>query len=125
MTWTIRLDDATPSQNILDRMHHLDRHRYKAEWKWRIRAAKGFLTIPKATGPRSLHVERHGRKELDTANLYGGLKGIQDDLVQLGLFLDDTPALLALTTSQHKLTKGQKPFTILIISDAVEAQAVA
>ena len=117
MTWTLRLDDATPSQNILDRMHWVDRRQYKAEWKLRIRASKGFLSIPKASGPRRLTVERHGRKELDTANLVGGLKGIQDDLVQLGLFLDDTPSLLILETSQHRLTKGQHPHTILIIQD--------
>lgn len=125
MTWTLRLDDASPSQNVLDRMHHLERYRYKQEWKWRIRAAKGFMAIPKAAGPRSLHVERHGRKELDTANLVGGLKGIQDDLVQLGLFVDDTPGLLALTYSQHKLSRGEHPHTILIIADLAEAWGVA
>ena len=126
MTWTIRLDDATPSQNTLDRMHHIDRWKYKREWFYRLRASKGILTIPKATGPRSLRVERHGRGTLDTANLIGGLKGIIDDLVTLGLFTDDHPDHLRLDLpSQHKLTKGQKPHTILIIEDLEEAKAVA
>lgn len=126
MTWTLRLDDATPSQNILDRMHHLERHRYKQEWKWRIRAAKGFLAIPKAAGPRSLMIERHGRGTLDTANLIGGIKGIQDNLVELGLFLDDNPANLHLPMpSQHKLKRGEHPHTVLIIADVVASEAVA
>ena len=117
MTWTLRLDDATPSGNVLLRMHHLDRWKFKREWYYRIRSAKGFLGIPKASGPRTLTVERHGRQTLDTDNLISGLKGIQDDLVQLGLFLDDTPSLLILETSQHRLTQGQKPHTILVIRD--------
>ena len=115
--WVLRLDDSTPSGNVIFRMNPIERWRYKSEWKWRIRAAKGFLGIPKATGPRKLTVERHGRRELDTDNLVSGLKGIQDNLVQLGLFLDDTPSLLILETSQHRLTKGQHPHTILIIQD--------
>lgn len=126
MTWTLRLDDATPSQNILDRMHHVDRWKFKREWFYRIRAAKGFLAIPKAAGPRSLMIERHGRGTLDTANLIGGIKGIQDNLVELGLFLDDNPANLHfLMPSQHKLKRGEHPHTVLIIADVAASEAVA
>ena len=126
MTWTLRLPDASPSQNILDRLHYVKRWEVKREWFYRIRAAKGFMDIPKATGPRSLRVERHGRGTLDTANLIGGLKGIQDNLVELGLFLDDNPTHLHfLMPSQHHLKRGEHPHTILIIEDLEEAQAVA
>lgn len=117
MTWTLRLDDATPSRNVLDRMHHIDRWKFKREWFYRIRAAKGFLAIPKATGPRRLTVERHGRAILDTDNLIGGIKGIQDNLVQMGLFLDDTPDLLILHATQQRLTRGQHPHTLLTIEE--------
>jgi hypothetical protein len=118
MTWTLRLDAASPSQNILDRMHWVKRYQIKNEWHSRIRSAKGFLKIPKATGPRSLRVERHGRGTLDTANLIGGLKGIQDCLVELGLFLDDNPKHLHfLMPSQHTLKRGEHPHTILVIEE--------
>ena len=125
MKWTLRLDDASPSQNVLDRMPWIDRWQLKREWLYRIRAAKGFLDIPKATGPRRLMVERHGRGTLDTSNLIGGLKGIIDNLVQLGLFTDDHPDHLHLELpSQHPLKKGEHPHTILII-EHIPFEAVA
>jgi hypothetical protein len=124
MTWTLRLNDASPSQNILDRMHWTERRQIKAEWHYRIRSSKGFLQIPKATGPRRLTVERHSRGTLDTSNLIGGAKGIIDNLVELGLFLDDNPARLHLELPvQHKLKRGEHPHTILIIEDMEEVAA--
>lgn len=75
--------------------------------------------MPKATGPRSLAVERHGRGVLDTANLIGGLKGIIDNMVELGLFVDDNPKNLHFQLpTQHQLTRGQQPHTVLIIGEA-------
>lgn len=107
-------------------MPWIDRWELKREWFYRIRAAKGFLDIPKATGPRRLMVERHGRGTLDTSNLIGGLKGIIDNLVELGLFTDDHPAHLRLELpSQHPLKKGEHPHTILIIEDLEEPARVA
>ena len=124
--WTIRLDDASPSQNLLDRCHWAERRQIKQEWMWRLQANKTARTMPKASCPRSLRVERHGRGVLDTANLCGGLKGIIDNMVELGLFLDDNPKNLVFQLpTQHKLTKGQHPHTILIVEDVAEAEAVA
>lgn len=125
MTWTIRLDDASPSQNILDRMHWAERREVKKEWLWRLQTNGVARSIPKATGPRKLTIERHGRGTLDTANLIGGFKGIQDNLVELGIFMDDRPEdlILALPT-QHSLARGEHPHTILIIEN-VPFEAVA
>lgn len=116
--WVIRLDDASPSQNVLDRMHWTERRQIKEEWLWRLQANKAARNVPKATGPRKLTIERHSRGTLDTANLIGGLKGIIDNCVKVGLFVDDKPAFLHLELpTQHKLSKGQHPHTVLIVEE--------
>jgi hypothetical protein len=123
--WVIRLDSACPSQNILDRLHWGVRRRVKQEWAWRLQTNKVARSIPKATGPRRLTIERHSRGTLDTANLIGGAKGIIDDMVAMGLFLDDRPADLILELPvQCSLRRGEHPCTLLIIENvAIEMVA--
>lgn len=86
MTWILRIDRPTPSQNVTDRQHPMVRHRIKRDWHMLIRAAAGFLAIPKATGKRRLTIIRHHRngQHQDEANIHGGSKGIVDCLVAWG-----------------------------------------
>jgi hypothetical protein len=95
------------------------RHRDKGTWWWLVRGAEGFLQIPRASGRRRLTIERHARtRAQDEANVFGGTKGLVDDLVELRLLMDDSPAWLELGAPRHvPLAKGERPFTVLILED--------
>ena len=121
MTWKLRIDFPTPSQNTRDGQHWAMRRRVKADWFMLIRAASTFLAIPKAKGKRLLTIERHHRKgqHQDEANIHGGCKGVVDCLVAWGLLVDDAPEWLEHgTPHQIPLEKGEKPYTVLILEDA-------
>lgn len=93
MVYRLTIPRATPSQNSTDRSHWRKRYDLKSEWWWLIRAADGFLKITRATGKRRLTIERHARGiPQDPANVIGGTKGIVDDLVDLGILINDTQA---------------------------------
>lgn len=116
--WTIRIDKASPSQNEFAFANWRVAHRSKSEWAILIRCGKGYLDVPKAIGKRHLTIVRHGERPLDVPNLIGGAKGIIDNLVQFGLLVDDRPELLDITARNHPLSKGEKPYTELILEDA-------
>jgi hypothetical protein len=117
--WTLRIELPTPSQNEFAFSGWRKAHTSKGLWKNLIRACPTFLDIPRAWGPRRLTIERHGKRILDEANLIGGAKGIIDDLVQLGLLVDDKPACLVLGKPlQLKLAPGEKrPYTVLVLEE--------
>ena len=123
MNWTLRIEKPSPSQNVLDRSNWRGRKASKDSWKMLIRGAPGFLDIPRAHGKRRLTIERHAKGTLDEQNLIGGAKGIIDDLVQLGLLVDDKPAFLDLGKPvQARVQKHEKrPYTLLILEDAGDA----
>lgn len=119
MTWRLVITLASPSQNTREKQHWTLRKYGKAMWWKAIRAAPGFLLVPRATGKRRLTVERHARGvPQDPSNTIGGAKGIIDDLVQLGLLVDDTPEFIEHGTPRHvPLAKGERAFTVLILED--------
>lgn len=117
--WEIRIEAATPSQNTREGKHYCAKTREKRLWWYLIRAAPGFLEIPKATAKRKLTIERHARGvQQDEANVHGGCKGIVDDLVQHGLLVDDSPQWLEHGTPRHvRLERKQKAHTVLILEE--------
>jgi len=119
MRWHLVIPVPTPSQNTRERQHHMARHTCKGLWWWAIRAAPGFLLIPRATCKRRLTIERHAKGiPQDEANVHGGCKGIVDDLVQLRLLVDDSPAYIEHGIPRHvPLAKGERAFTVLILED--------
>ena len=120
MSWTLRIDLASPSQNTHAWSHWRKAWKDKGEWNLRIRAATGFIAIPKAKGKRRLTIERIGWKKLDPLNLLGGAKGIVDCLVQAGLLVDDSEEWLVLGTPIQRLVdyrKGENPHTYLHLEE--------
>jgi hypothetical protein len=117
--WTLRIEKACPSQNEFAFSSWRKGHRSKAEWKVLIRGSKDFLSVPRAQGKRRLIIERHAKGILDESNLIGGAKGIIDDLVQLGLLVDDKPEFLELAKPiQARLAAGERrPYTLLILEE--------
>jgi hypothetical protein len=119
MRYILRIYQASPSLNeyTYNRNPFIQRAD-KQRWAWLIRTADGFNDVPKATGPRSLHIERHGRRRLDPDNLIGGAKCvITDNLRALGLLIDDNDSLFAITAENVKLQPKEKPFTVLVLTD--------
>jgi len=126
MTWSITIPRACPSQNRHQWAHWAIIRKEKMEWFNLIRAAEGFTNIPKATGKRKLTLERFGWKILDEMNLIGGAKGIVDNLVQLGLLVDDKPSDLELGgVIQHKIMPRTHtiPHTVLHLEDCHDPRA--
>ena len=119
MNWTLRIEKPSPSQNEFAFAHWRKAKASKDAWKLLIRGAPGFLEIPRAHGKRRLTIERHAKGTLDEQNLIGGAKGIIDDLVQLGLLVDDKPAFLDLGKPvQARVQKHEKrPYTLLILEE--------
>lgn len=117
MIQTFTIQKATPSQNETDRMHWAKRRLVAKEWALLIQEQILKCGILKATGKRRLTVERIGAKDLDDGNLYGGLKGIIDELVKFGLLIDDDPKHMKLWAGQGKLERGEKPHTIFTLED--------
>jgi len=116
MTWALRINRPTPSQNTRDGQHWARRHRDKGAWWWSIRAAEGFLDIPRATGRRRLTIERHGRKLLDMDNMAAGCKALVDVIKHRGLILDDNPAACELVFRQATPCL-LAPFTLVTLED--------
>lgn len=119
MSWRIEIPMKCPSQNVTDRMHWTKRRALKSAWMTALVLLRNNPRVPKACGKRRLTIEAHGRQAMDTANIIGGTKGIVDNLVQLGLLVDDTPDCLEIAALNVPLPKGEKPHTVLILEDVV------
>ena len=114
----IVLPIETPSNNKLLGMHPMARHRLSK--KLAIVVALCGRGTPKATGKRYLTIERHGKRELDKDNAYGGCKPLIDAIKRCGLIIDDNPANVELEVVQVKLAKGEKPHTVIVLADCTD-----
>ena len=125
MTWIIKVEAATPSPNELNRMHWAERRRLKETFGWLLASALNKLPkIPKATGPRRLVIERHGRKALDQDNLAGGAKGLIDCIKEQRLILDDNPSVCQMEFRQI-VNKKDGAYTLIFLEDIERNEGVA
>ena len=123
MTWIIKVEAATPSPNELNRMHWAERRRLKETFGWLLASALNKLPkIPKATGPRKLIIERHGRKVLDQDNLVSGAKAVVDCIKERRLILDDCPSACSMEFRQV-VSRRDGPHTVVILEDINEKAA--
>ena len=118
MSWIITIPQATPSPNELNKMHFMERHRLKQTFGWLLAGALNKQPkIPKATGPRILIIERHGKKAMDQDNLAGGCKALIDCIKDKGLILDDSPDLCRMEFRQV-VSRQDGAFTVIYLGDA-------
>lgn len=95
----IRIDELTPSQNVLVRRLH-NRYVYaklRSKFQTWIMVGMANGKIAKATGRRRLTITRYVRSRrylLDRGNFIGGCKPLLDAARLQGLIVDDTEALL-------------------------------
>ena len=122
--YCLKLEAATPSNNIIKEMHFLKYKMLRRNWQKMV--LQEILKKPSSPIEKSfIYIERHCAGEgLDWDNAYGGLKPLLDCLVcpskvnpdGLGLIRDDNPGNMPYPpfVSQHKSKRG-KSFTILKI----------
>jgi len=141
MNWTLQLPGVTPSLNVLRDLHWARYKKMREEWFLKLRAKWGASAIPVPTGRRLVVIVRYGKRALDPDNLQGGVKPLVDALkpgrtergvyksgvkagqswvrtrLGLGLILEDDDGFLQLEVRNGRLLPGQKPYTIVTISD--------
>jgi hypothetical protein len=139
--WGLSVPLVAPSGNVTKRMFWATYSKLMSDWYYAIRAAPGFLDISRPTGKRWLTIVRYGLRPLDRANLYQSAKPIEDVLrpprtdsgvyksgpkrgqswqrhrIGHGLILEDDDKHVELKVINGALTKGQKPYTTITISD--------
>jgi hypothetical protein len=113
----MKIPEASPSLNKYAFSNWRVQYRDKQRWLMMLTVAAKEANATKATGKRSVHVERHGRRALDMDNGFGGLKPILDSLRKIGLLLDDDAKSLMLSFENCALLKGEKPHTVITISE--------
>lgn len=100
LVYSLRLPQATPSNNELRGMHHRVYRALRKQWCGYVAEALMFRRPKTPISSACLHIRRHSAGEgLDWDNAYGGLKPLLDCLVDqsrqnpdgLGLIKDDSP----------------------------------
>jgi len=120
----LRIPLEAPSQNNLGGRTWRARagHTKTTRANWRMMAASQMilLAIPKATGPRRLHIIAYRKQRCrDIANLIGGMKACIDGLVRAGLLVDDDRAHATFTYAEDVASKSptKKPCTRILIEE--------
>ena len=107
-----------PSQNVTMNQHWSKRGKERKNLERWIRVLTG--SVPKATGPRKLHILAV-RKRLvtDDANLRGGAKGLVDAIVAAGLLVDDKDSMALISYSQRTLGQAglKRPTTTITVEE--------
>ena len=115
--WTFNLDFPTPSLNEIQGWHWSHAGIEKMTIGWKLASVLNKLPpIPPATGKRRLTIIRHGRGRLDRANLYGGVKWLEDAIKDRGLLLDDRDKFCDLVVEQV-ISRKVQPFTEVILEE--------
>jgi len=98
---------VTPSNNVLLRMHHMERAKLNNTWHWEIRAAINDwehkyreLVMAGYGEKRRVKILSCRRNQLDKDNLLGGTKPLIDALVHHHLIWNDTPGDMELLVDQ-------------------------
>lgn len=97
--WVIRIDELTPSQNVLRTKyrHHAAYRKLRDRMTQWIMVGMANGEIPRATGRRRLTITRYTRSKrylLDRGNFVGGCKPLLDAAITRGLLLDDREEFL-------------------------------
>lgn len=97
MTWIIRIDELTPSQNAFKRMHPRVYKKLRDRLQSWLMVGMVNQKIPKATTKRRLTIIRYARHKnylLDRGNCVGGCKPLLDAAIRQGLILNDREDML-------------------------------
>lgn len=103
-----------PSANVIMRMHWAKRKKLISAWYVLLVIAR-IHYLPAAKGKRKVTITRYGNREMDRANAWlGADKLICDNLVSMGVLLDDSQEWLDL---EVKAVKDMREKTEITIED--------
>jgi hypothetical protein len=122
MSWTIRLDRQSLSENALAYSHWRVRTRDRDAWLFLLRSFLATNPIPKASGRRCVSFMAYRKRTLDDDNLSGGLKGMRDCLTRTGLITNDNKAGAIFTYNQGlcRVSPTGAPCLLIELSDITE-----
>jgi hypothetical protein len=104
---------ATPSNNLVMRMHHRNRTREHNACFLEVRAAVG--TFHPCFETCDITITRHGNRLIDFDNMGGGLKFLMDAMVKNKIIVDDSPKhVLSLRLFQEKCKKKDEKTVVSI-----------
>ncbi len=103
----IRIEKTIKSQNHFVGKHWSVKNKDSKEWEELIWAELNGK-IPWAKKKMAVKIRSVRKKLIDISNLWGGIKGLLDAIVRLGLIIDDSPQYLDLEVMQVKAC-GQEP----------------
>lgn len=126
LAFSMRLDEATPSNNTVKDMHFRDYKKLREGFAAKVLAALGGRAPKAPVEVAGIFIARYSAGSLDWDNAYGGLKPLLDCLVApsarnpsgLGVLLDDNPASMPEPpyVRQLRAKKGQG-FTEVFVFD--------
>jgi len=106
------IPEATPSNNVVMRMHHRKRSREHIRVAWLVRSIVGHRKPVKEC---KMKITRYGDRFLDWDNMSGGLKFLLDAMVKCNLVVDDNPnCITALELHQVKCKRKDEKTVIEI-----------
>ena len=117
-TWTLEIEVITPSANVYDRMHWRKKRKLSKDWFFILYEAiceKYFHDEPlrRAKKKRQVDVVRYSRGTLDEGNVWTPVdKMIFDNLVKLGILVDDSPKWLKPTVVPRKAKRNRMKIEI-------------
>ena len=114
-----------PSQNVTEKGRNWRGRAAKTKARrnlWRMLCASGMAQagIPRATGPRLVHVVAYRRQRCkDIANLIGGAKACIDGMADAGLMQDDRDSKARITYQQDVASASptRQPCTLIHVED--------
>jgi len=116
---TLRLAEATPSQNETTGAHWNTIQRQRALWHGLLLQAIGDTRAWDCrhhNRKARVRIERVGKGTFDYGNLVGGCKVLIDRLVLRGLLVNDSPEWLTEEYDQRRCVKGEAPHTVVTIT---------
>jgi hypothetical protein len=106
----ITIDEPTPSLNVLLGHHWTRRKKHRERWHWLTKQALGAAQVwvrPNWTRA-NLTIDRYGPRMLDADNFRAGTKFLTDSLVQAGIIVNDTPAVIGEPALRQIIGKERK-----------------
>lgn len=107
---------ATPSNNVVMRMHHRERSAEHERYQWIVCAANNLNMdyFERCV----ITVARYGARPLDWDNMGGGLKFLLDALVKNKIIKDDNPKCVIELNLRQIKSKRKDEKTVVIIEPA-------
>jgi len=109
---------ATPSNNVVMRMHHRTRTKQHQDYALEIQGLVGYQNTFKIC---SVTVTRYASRQLDWDNMAGGLKFLLDAMVKNEIIEDDNPScVVSLYLKQVKCKRKDEKTVVEVFDESLQ-----